>query len=91
MVKYHCSMVLPWTMKTSRHILELQRICYAAEPESMNNGQVTLYDNIKINTTVKAYWIEQAKKRKYQVELYQLTSTEIEHWTKHDTTPSWKD
>ena len=84
MIKYHCGMVLPWTMKTMRHILELQRIRHTVEPDTMDKGQVTLYDNIKVNTSVKAYWIDQAKRWKYQVQLKQLSSSEINHWIKHD-------
>ena len=84
-------MVLPWSIKTTRHVLELQRINYTTKSDTMDKGQVTLYDNIKVNSSVKAYWIEQAKQCKYEVQLNQLTQNEIGRWTKQEISPSWED
>ena len=90
-VTYCCSMVLPCSMNTTRQVAVLQRICYVVETQSKNICQVTLYDNVKINTTVKEYWFEQASEHNYQVQLHQLTPTEIQHWTKPNIVTLWKD
>ena len=84
-ILYRCSMILPKSAFTALHGIEL--IC-PSPLEPTYNIQVTLYDNIKVDSKVKEYLFKQAHKRKYKVVLNQLTNDVIQQW-KPVTHESW--
>ena len=56
----------------------------------MYNTQVTLYDDVKVDSKVKEYLFKQAKHQKYQVVLDQLSVSVINNW-KTKPKESWCD
>ena len=78
-------------MNTKTQVMELQRIAPSTTRVHISNlHQVILYDNIKVNSVVCDYLLEQAHTHKYQVVVNKLMPNVITQW-EQPSCESWMD
>ena len=85
--RFNCSMLLPKSTFTINTTIELIR---PPSNDPSYSTQVTLYDNMKVDSKVKEYLFKQAKTRKYAVTLNPI-STDLINTLKASVHESWHD
>ena len=86
-VQFNCCMKLPTSASMKNLLVELMKVPHAA---SSDNRLVTLYNDLRVDRTVKDYLVNQVRKRDYVVVLRQIDDTIINSW-KPRCREAWQD
>ena len=83
------NLLLPWSLNTSTHVMELKRITLQPSP-TPKLADVILYDHVRVHSLIKKLWLRQVSVWKYSVPLNKLTATQIAAWQNQSTNNSWE-
>ena len=81
-VYYQSSMQLPCSLQIQDKVAELQRISTLPKCEHVTvYHQVKLYDNVKVDSRVQDYLLQQAQTRSYKVVVNKISQDPILQWS----------
>ena len=90
-VYYQSSMKLPCSLQICDKVAELQRISTIPQREHVTvYQQVKLYDNVRVDSRVRDYLLQQAQTRSYKVVVNKVSQDIISQWSK-PVQESWQD
>ena len=88
---YPGAMQLPCSLQIRDKIAELQRISMLPHQKHLTvYHQVKLYDDVKVDSRVRDYLLEQAQTRTYKVVVNKISQEIVSHWSKPVCKP-WQD
>ena len=87
-INYPCSLVLPRTIATHSHIIELLNMKPKVKPRQAT-PMVHVHNNIYVEQEVYELWLADAKSHTYEIPLNKLTEANVALWKKPDL--AWQD